>query len=317
MAVTSLVPDQNVKEKSLDPASGKGKVLPSKIELTKREKLLRDLGRRDVVYMVFISSVHVLCLFAPATFSWGALGTAYILYLLTGAFGIVLSYHRNLSHRSFKLPKYLEYLFAYFAMQAHQGDPIFWVSTHRHHHKVTDTERDPHSPIEGLFFSHIGWLFNSRKLIEKGASYSNVQDLKSQPYYRFLQKTELFHLYALAMLLYMIGGFPYIVWGMGVRTVWGYHNTFIVNSIGHHYGHEAWNTGDLSKNIWYLSLVSFGDSWHNNHHAFEYSARHGLEWWQIDQTWYMIKLLEYLGLATDVKVPSEKDKQRLSLKKVA
>lgn len=263
----------------------------------------------------FICVVHVLCLFAPSTFSWGALGAACVLSLLTGVFGVTLSYHRNLAHKSFKLPKYLEYLFAYFALQAYQGDPIFWVSTHRYHHKVTDTDRDPHSPIEGFMFSHIGWLYDFNKLAQKGASYNNVCDLTSQPYYKFLQKTMVLHASGLGMLLYMVGGFPYIVWGMGVRTVWGYHTTWAVNSICHTWGHQVWNTGDLSRNNWCLSLVTFGESWHNNHHAFEYSARHGLEWWQFDLTWYVIKILEYLGLATDVKLPSKKHMQRLSFEK--
>ncbi|KAL5705413.1 hypothetical protein ACHQM5_023718 [Ranunculus cassubicifolius] len=100
----------------------------------------------------------------------------------------------------------------------------------------------------------------------------------------------------------------------GVRTVYVYHITFAINSVCHIWGHKAWNTGDSSKNNWPLSLLSFGESWHNNHHAFEYSARHGLEWWQIDLTWYVIKLLEFVGLATDVNLPSEAHKQRLSFK---
>ncbi|MGD7217394.1 hypothetical protein ACQCSE_27990, partial [Ralstonia pseudosolanacearum] len=102
---------------------------------------------------------------------------------------------------------------------------------------------------------------------------------------------------------------------MGVRTVCTYHATFIVNSIGHTWGHQAWNTKDMSRNVWYLALVTFGEGWHNNHHAFEFSARHGLDWWQLDITFYVIKILEYLGFATDVKVPSEKHKRkRMALK---
>ncbi|KAL5718628.1 hypothetical protein ACHQM5_011510 [Ranunculus cassubicifolius] len=268
---------------------------------------------RDLIYAVSILTVHVLCLFAPFTFNRGAFVSSFILYFLTGALGVTFSYHRNLAHKSFKLPKYLEYLFAYFALHACQGDPIFWVSTHRYHHKVTDTLRDPHSPVEGFWFSHIGWIFDVNKIIDKGGNYKNVSDLTRQPYYKFLQKTMVLHVLTLGFILYMIGGFPFVVWGMGVRTVMVYHITFSVNSICHIWGHQAWNTGDLSKNNWALSLITFGESWHNNHHAFDYSARQGLEWWQIDLTWYVIKLLEYVGLATDVKLPSEAHKQRLSI----
>ncbi|KAL5719292.1 hypothetical protein ACHQM5_012092 [Ranunculus cassubicifolius] len=194
-----------------------------------------------------------------------------------------------------------------------QGDPVFWVSTHRYHHKTTDTERDPHSPKEGFFFSHIGWIFDFNKLFQKGATYANVRDLTKQPYYRFLRQTMGAHVVLMGALIYAFGGFPYLVWGMGVRTVYGYHITFVVNSVCHTWGHRAWNTPDLSKNNWLLCLGTFGESWHNNHHAFDYSARQGLEWWQIDLTWYAIKLLEYLGVATDVKLPSEAHKQRMSL----
>ncbi|KAL5702276.1 hypothetical protein ACHQM5_027511 [Ranunculus cassubicifolius] len=286
----------------------------SVVAVKKKPMLVGQWAARDLIYALSIFTVHVLCLFAPFTFTWGALVSAYILYLLTGIFGVNLSYHRNLAHRSFKVPKCLEYLFAYFALHACQGDPIFWVSTHRHHHKVTDTVQDPHSPVEGFWFSHIGWIFDVNKIIEKGGNYKNVRDLTTQPYYRFLQRTMVLHVLTLGFLLYMLGGVPYVVWGMGVRTVWVYHITFMVNSVCHIWGSQAWNTGDLSKNNWVLSLISFGESWHNNHHAFEYSARQGLEWWQIDLTWYVIKLLENLGLATDVKLPSEGHKQRLSFK---
>ncbi|KAL5721416.1 hypothetical protein ACHQM5_005067 [Ranunculus cassubicifolius] len=282
-------------------------------EMVRKETMwIRQWALRDLIYASFIFGVHVLSLFAPFTFSWAALGSGFILYLLTGVFGITLSYHRNLAHRSFKLPKYLEYLFAYFALHAYQGDPIYWVSTHRYHHKVTDTPRDPHSPVEGFWFSHIGWIFDVNKILEKGGNYKNAPDLTGQWYYRFLQKTSLLHIFLLGFLLYMVGGFPFVIWGMGVRTVWAYHVTFAVNSVCHTWGHQAWDTGDLSKNNWVLSLITFGESWHNNHHAFEYSARQGLEWWQIDLTWYVIMGLEYLGLATDIKLPSEAHKKRLA-----
>ncbi|KAL5719086.1 hypothetical protein ACHQM5_011912 [Ranunculus cassubicifolius] len=148
----------------------------------------------------------------------------------------------------------------------------------------------------------------------KGASYDSVRDLTCQPYYRFLEKTMVFHGYALGILLYLIGGVPYVVWGMGVRTVYVYHFTFAINSVCHIWGHRAWNTRDASKNNWMLSVITLGESWHNNHHAIQYSARDGFEWWQIDMTWYVIKCLGFLGLATNIKLPSEAHKKRLSLK---
>ncbi|KAI3944530.1 hypothetical protein MKW92_049859 [Papaver armeniacum] len=127
---------------------------------------------------------------------------------------ISLSYHRNLSHRSFKLPIYLEYLFAYFGLHAVQGDPMFWVSVHRYHHQFVDTDRDPHSPIEGFWFSHINWVFQHNYLWEKCGKSNNVMDLKKQAYYRFLRRTHALHLLGLALLLYVAGGLPHLIWGM-------------------------------------------------------------------------------------------------------
>ncbi|PIA25158.1 hypothetical protein AQUCO_12400012v1 [Aquilegia coerulea] len=248
----------------------------------------REWHIRDIYYALLLLSVHVLCVFAPATFNWSAVWLTIVLGVLTGLFGIALSYHRNLTHSSFKLPKYLEYLFAYFGLHALQGDPMYWVSIHRYHHKSTDKHLDPHSPIEGFWFSYMNWMFDYCYLVHKGKIYGNVGDLMKQRYYRFLRKTLVFHYYLLATILY----------------------TFVC----HNWGHQAWNTGDLSKNNWFIALITFGEGWHNNHHAFEYSARAGMEWWQVDMTWYVIKLLEYFGLATNVKEPSEMHKQKMSFK---
>ncbi|KAI3844485.1 hypothetical protein MKW92_046565 [Papaver armeniacum] len=243
---------------------------------------------------------HIGLLFAPFYFTWNAFWVALILGVLTLPIGISLSYHRNLSHRSFKLPIYLEYLFAYFGLHAVQGDPMFWVSVHRYHHQFVDTDRDPHSPIEGFWFSHINWVFQHNYLWEK------------QAYYRFLRRTHALHLLGLALLLYVAGGLPHLIWGMSVRLAVSHHGTFMVNSVCHTWGKRPWNTKDLSKNNWMVGYIAFGEGWHNNHHAFEYSARLGLEWWQLDIPWYFIKLLEYLGVATNVKSTQTKKEPFLS-----
>ncbi|XP_013639747.1 PREDICTED: probable lipid desaturase ADS3.2, chloroplastic [Brassica oleracea var. oleracea] len=207
---------------------------------------------------------------------------------------ITLSYHRNLSHRSFDLPKWLEYLFAYGGVLAFQvllsyipkGDPIEWVSNHRYHHKHRDTQRDPHSPIQGFWFSHITWISDFGSIQKKCGGEENVNDLVRQPFYRFLQRTLYLRLIAFGFLLHIWGGMPFLVWGMGVANVARSHSTFLVNSVCHTWGTRAWNTPDLSRNNWLLAILMFGEVWHNNHHAFEFSARHGLEWWQLDVTWY-------------------------------
>lgn len=275
-------------------------------------------GKWDCISVGNLSAVvamHVLALFAPFTFNWGAFWVAVVLYLATGLLGICLSFHRNLAHKSFKLPKWLEYFFAYCGSLALQGNPIDWVSTHRYHHQFCDSEQDPHSPLEGFWFSHMIWMFDAKVVTERCGEPNNVGDLEKQPFYRFMRSTYILHPLILGGLLYAFGGFPYVAWGMGVRTAWVYHITWFVNSASHVWGTQAWNTGDLSRNNWWVALLSFGEGWHNNHHAFEYSARHGLEWWQFDMTWYTVKFLQVIGLAKDVKLPTDVHKQRLALKK--
>ncbi|XP_050380835.1 palmitoyl-monogalactosyldiacylglycerol delta-7 desaturase, chloroplastic-like [Argentina anserina] len=261
--------------------------------------------------LFMILAIHGLALLGPFYFNWSAFWLAVALYFVTGV-GITLSFHRNLAHRSFELPRWLEYSFAYCAVLSFQGSPIEWVSTHRLHHQYTDTCNDPHTPIKGFWYSHIGWIvdYHSRFRRPDARKFKNVGDLKNQWYYRFLHYTYPFHSIALGSLLYTAGGLPFVVWGMGVRTVIFLHVTFSINSICHIWGKRVWNTGDSSKNNWLLGLLAHGEGWHNNHHAFEYSARQGLEWWEIDTTWYIVSFLEAIGLATDVKLPTETDKKQ-------
>ncbi|KAL5728783.1 hypothetical protein ACHQM5_001823 [Ranunculus cassubicifolius] len=300
------------------PAQDDTSIVSKMVVKGKRKKItwIRKWDQTDIFHLKALGTVHVLCLFAPFTFEWSALWLAITLSIVCGSFGITLSYHRHLTHKSFKLPKYLEYFFAYIGVHGLQGDPIWWVSTHRFHHKHTDTNRDPHTPDEGFWFSHVFWLFDNRYAMEKGATSAHASDLLEQTYYRFLQRTYTIHVLLQAALLYMCGGLPFVVWGMGVRGFWGLHVTWLVNSVCHTWGQRAWNTGDLSTNNWFIAMLTYGEGWHNNHHAFEYSARHGLEWWEIDVTWYFIKLLECLGLATDVKLPLESHMRKMSVKNV-
>ncbi|KAJ7951905.1 putative Delta 9 desaturase [Quillaja saponaria] len=302
-----------------EPAVKYKRILLSDVVVKRPRDMLfgRKWSSMDVAVAGIVSAMHLLSLFAPFQFKWGAFWVAVALYVVTGLFGITLSYHRNLSHRSFKLPKWLEYLFSYCGAQALQGSPIDWVSTHRYHHQFCDSERDPHSPYEGFWFSHIGWFFDVNYLTERCGGQDNVGDLEKQSFYRFLQNTYIAHPIALGALLYAVGGFPFLVWGMGVRIVWVYHITWLVNSACHVWGNQAWNTGDLSRNNWWVALLAFGEGWHNNHHAFEFSARHGLQWWQLDMTWYVVRFLQAVGLATDIKLPTDIQKQRMALERAS
>ncbi|KAL0723840.1 hypothetical protein Bca4012_038439 [Brassica carinata] len=242
----------------------------------KRPYFQRYWSWADVARAVTVTTVHFLCLMAPFNYKWEALRFGLILVAVTNLL-ITFSNHRNLAHRSFKLPKWLEYPIAYAAVFALQGDPLDWVSIH----SVVDV--------------------------------NNVTDLKNQWFYRFLRKTIGFHVLMFWTVLYLYGGLPYLTCGGGIGSVLGYHVTWLVNSACHIWGSRSWKTKDTSRNVWWLSILTMGESWHNNHHAFESSARQGLKWWQIDITWYLIRLFEVLGLATDVKLPSEVQKQELAL----
>ncbi|KAL5575710.1 hypothetical protein UlMin_017409 [Ulmus minor] len=297
-----------------EPVKGKRIILSDVVVKRPRNVFQgRKWNTLDLATVGVVLAMHFLSLFAPFYFNWGAFWSAVTLYVVTGLLGITLSFHRNLSHRSFKLPKWLEYLFAYCGVLAMQGNPIDWVSTHRYHHQFCDSERDPHSPKEGFWFSHVSWLFDTNSIADRCGGPNNVSDLEKQPFYRFIRSTYIVHPIALVALLYAMGGFPFLVWGMGVRTIWVYHITWLVNSACHVWGKQTWKTGDLSRNNWWVALLAFGEGWHNNHHAFEYSARHGLEWWQLDMTWYVVRLLQVLGLAADVKLPTELHQQRMAL----
>eukprot|EP00803_Ostreobium_quekettii_P003046 evm.model.scf_723.3 EVM.evm.TU.scf_723.3 scf_723:15560-17685(+) len=276
----------------------------------------REYNATDIGYIAFMGTVHLMCLLAPFTFSWPMVGLSLGLYVVTGLFGITLSYHRQLSHRSFTTPKWLEYVFAYFGVLAAQGDPAEWVSSHRYHHVHTDTPMDPHSPFEGFWWSHVGWVLDNKVTDDRvgAANRNNHTDVASQPFYQHLRKYYILHLSAMFVALYALGGLPAVVWGGCVRLVWVWHITWFVNSASHVWGNQQYDTGDLSRNNWWVAILAFGEGWHNNHHAFEFSARHGLDWWQLDPTWWTICLLEKLGLAKDIKLPTEAQKRRLAIK---
>ncbi|KAL8226146.1 hypothetical protein R6Q57_018703 [Mikania cordata] len=294
----------------MDKQPNRNKIFMSDVNVSRKRSLFygRKWNILDIATIIWVSFVHFLMIFAPFTFTWGAFWAAFLCYALCMMLGLTLSYHRNLAHCSLKLPKWLEYTFAYFGVQAAQRDPIFWVSIHRTHHQHVDSDKDPHSPTYGFWFSHIGWLFDSSFIVEKYKERKNVEDLKSQAFYRFIKRTYMYHVLAFAAIVYALGGFPYLVWVVGVRITVSYHLTFLVNSACHIWGQQVWNTGDLSKNNLWVAMFTFGEGWHNNHHAFEYSARLGLEWWEIDLCWWFILFLEAIGLATNVKLPTARHK---------
>lgn len=256
-----------------------------------------------------------LGVFVPAFFSWWAIVAAACIAYATGALGVTLCYHRTLSHRSVRLRKPVEYVAAILGALAFQGDPISWVATHRVHHAHSDQQGDPHSTRLGFGWAHIEWLFkpnpNVPRTPEEYKKY--VPDLWNDPFYRGLHHLHLPLQILLAGGLFAIGGWPFVIWGIFGRLVFAYHSTWLVNSATHMFGYRTYKTTDRSTNSWWVALISFGEGWHNNHHAFPYSARHGMAWYEVDITWWTIRLLWLLRLADKVRVPSEALQERLRL----
>jgi fatty-acid desaturase len=254
----------------------------------------------------FIIGMHVLALLGFFTFTWKAFALFIFMHWLTGGVGITLGFHRLLTHRSFQVPKVVEYFLALCGTLACQGGPITWIATHRVHHTYSDQEKDPHSPLVSFFWAHMGWCLKDNPCVTSREVQARVApDLFKDPVLQFIEKTHVLWTIALAFVFYALGGWPFVVWGIFVRLVTVYHITWFVNSATHVWGYRTYRSNDQSTNLWWVALLSFGEGWHNNHHAFQTSARHGLQWWEFDITYLTIRTLEVLGIAKSVKIPSQ------------
>lgn len=255
--------------------------------------------------VVFFAIVHGLALLAPWFFSWSALGTMILLHWFLGSIGICLGYHRLLSHRSFQVPKWLEYAIALIGATALQGGPIFWVAGHRLHHAHTeDEEKDPYSARRGFWWSHMLWMIYPKSDFFNPDKYCKyAPDLARDPFYLWLDKYFLLLQIPLAVGLYLLGGWSFIIWGMCVKSVLLWHSTWFINSVTHMWGYRTFETNDNSRNLWWAAIVTYGEGWHNNHHAYPNVAKAGWRWWEVDVTWWAIQVLRALGLATKVVMP--------------
>ena len=251
--------------------------------------------------VIFMTSVHILAVVAlqPQYWSWGAVGVFLLLYWVTACLGVTLGYHRLLAHRAFQLPKWLERIFATCGALSAEYGPITWVGLHRQHHKHSDKALDPHNSNRGLWWSHIGWMFFRVPGEKRVRRYAG--DLRKDPYYVWLDKWFVFLQLPLGFLLYNLGGWAFVLWGIPLRLMVVYHVTWLVNSANHAWGNRPNSTDDNSTNNKWVAALTFGEGWHNNHHAFPSSAKQGLLPGQIDLTWYHIVLLERLGLAKNIK----------------
>ena len=269
----------------------------------------RDLGT--------IVSFHLLLIPAFFYFSWQNLAIMLIGNWVVGSLGVGLGYHRLLTHRSFKAPKWLEYILTIFASMSLQNEAYKWVATHRIHHAFTETEKDPHSTRPGFWWAQIGWIFKGTAQDHDEATLKKyVPDLLKDKGQQVIAKFFYVPIILSAIIFFAIGGWGMVLWGVVVRTIFGWHTTWFVNSLAHLYGNRRFETTDDSTNNWFVAILTFGEGWHNNHHAFPTSARHGLAWYEFDMNWIAIRIFERLGWAKQIRV-FEEEKQTIKLRKAA
>jgi len=246
---------------------------------------------------------HIGAIAALFMFSWHALAVALFLFWMCTGLGISMGYHRLHTHRSYQVPLALEYFFAVCGTLTLEGGPIFWVSTHRIHHQKSDLPGDPHSPRDGGWWAHMGWLLvgdskhGNSPLMSKYAP-----DLTKDRFYVWLDRYHWVPMIVLGIALFALGGISFVLWGVCLRVVVGLHTTWLVNSATHMWGSRRFDTRDDSRNNWLIALMTSGEGWHNNHHAHPTSARHGLTWYEFDLSWIQIKILMFFGIAKSVRV---------------
>lgn len=257
-------------------------------------------------------TVHLMCLAVIwVGWSWTAVGTAAALYLIR-MFAVTGFYHRYFAHRTFKTARPMQFAMALIGNSAMQRGPLWWAANHRTHHRHSDTAQDIHSPVRhGFWWSHVGWITDPPNF---GTNLKAVPDLAKFPELRFLDRFDALTPALLGAALFGIGivlnrtapqlgtsGAQMVVWGFFISTVLLAHATFSINSLAHLYGSRRYDTGDASRNNFWLALVTLGEGWHNNHHYCPTTVRQGFVWWEPDLTWYGLLILEQMGLIWDLK----------------
>jgi fatty-acid desaturase len=258
------------------------------------------------IFAITVVAFHLAAIAAIFYFRWSALIVFFSVWIVSQNIGIAMGYHRLLTHRGYAVPKWLEYAITTGATLALQGGPIYWVAVHRMHHKYTDKSGDPHSPRDGRWWSHMGWILNGTLRNESAVLKQYAPDLARDRYYLWLNKYHWLPLVLLGAVLFAFGGWSWLLWGTVLPVTIGFHVTWMVNSITHIWGGQRFSTGDDSRNNLIVAILTGGEGWHNNHHAFPVSARHGLAWYEIDVNYYGIWILKRLGLARNVKTASVK-----------
>ena len=321
------------KPQSEDDKIAKDKlVAKEKTQLSKGERLPKPEGvqgsdRLLWEYIIPVIVMHLMIPFAflPYLFSWWGVAWLFVGNFLFTSMGIGAGYHRLLTHRGFKCPKWFEYTLATLGVCSFQDSPGRWVLVHRVHHQHSDHQPDPHTPRVSAFWAHMGWLFIDNKELSTASAYDRyVRDLMQDRYYMWLQKGQnwilVYFLHAIlftavgSLIGYLVTGgsagaiqygSQWLMWGVVMRTIWTWHVTWAINSAAHIWGYRNYETREDSTNNWLFALLTNGEGWHNNHHADPRSARHGHRWWEIDITWITLRCCEKIGLVKDLVHPNQ------------
>jgi fatty-acid desaturase len=283
----------------------------------------RAINWRNAGFFLVVHAIAALA-FTPWFFSWTGVLVCIASIYLVGMLGIIVGFHRLLTHRSFSCPLWVERMLAILGCCCGQDSPTYWVAVHRRHHHHTDDELDPHSPRRGFFWGHVGWLVLQRDDLDRAPLMDRyARDLRRDPFQAWLVRHDMwiFVMFASWVIYFMAGfgaalltgsnianatqfGLSLVVWGAAMRTVIVWHLAWIVNSADHLWGYRNYDTPDNSRNSIWLGLLCHGDGWHNNHHADPRSARHGHKWWEFDLAWVAIRAMMALGMAHNPRLPS-------------
>jgi stearoyl-CoA desaturase (Delta-9 desaturase) len=216
-------------------------------------------------------------------------------------FALTAGYHRYFSHRTFKTSRIFQFVLGLLGTTAVQKGPLWWAAHHRRHHKFSDQEGDVHSPVQaGFWWSHMGWIVSPKF---DPTDWDAIKDFSRFRELRWLNRYHLLPPIALAVLLFLVGGWQWLVWGFFVSTVALYHGTFSVNSLSHVWGSRRFETTDQSRNNFLIALWTGGEGWHNNHHHYMASVKQGFYWWEIDFSYYVLKIMSWVRLVSDLRVP--------------
>jgi sn-1 stearoyl-lipid 9-desaturase len=251
----------------------------------------------------FMAIFHIGAVAALFMFNWKAMVAAIVLWWISASLGVGMGFHRLLTHRGYKTPKLVEYILTLFGLLALEGGAVNWVVTHRIHHAHTDGPGDPHTPRDGGWWAHIGWMLKgTAQSHDKEEMIRYAPDMMKDKFHVLFNRIYWLPLVVLAIGLLAFGGWAFVLWAIFFRVTFNFHATWLVNSATHMWGRRRFATRDDSTNNWWVALLTFGEGWHNNHHAHPTAARHGLVWYEIDLNWWGIRTLQFLRLASGIKL---------------